>query len=445
MAPANDKPIDRNEGDVNLTPERTRWHAEDLDDSTRALLEEDSAYFVHQALSTPCLNVLASCDGATITDVSGRSFLDFHGNCVHQVGFKNPRVVEAIKQQLDTLPFSPRRYTNIPAIRLAERLTKAAPGRLNKVLFSPSGAVANGMALKLARINTGRFKTLSWWGSFHGATLETISVGGEAMFRRGIGPLIPGAIHVPPPPDVEEEGQGSLGWQQSADYIEYIFEHEGDIAAFIAEPFRCTVVKRPDPKYWQRVRELCDHHGALLIFDEIPTSLGRTGKFFAHEHFGVEPDMVTIGKGLGGGIMPMAAVLVRDGLDTAAAHSVGHFTHEKSPLGCAAGLATLDALEEDKLIENAARLGERVEDIFGALKRNHEAVRGVRNLGLIIGIELDTPERADRVLYESLRRGLNYKVSGGTVLTLTPPLTVTEAELQQAADIIAESVRASER
>ena len=186
------------EGDVNLSPLRRAWEDEHLHESTRRLIDSDSEHFLHQSLSTPCLNALAACEGIWLTDVEGRRVMDFHGNNVHQIGYRHPRVIEAIKQQLDTLPFSPRRYTNAAAVALAAKLARLAPDPLSKVLFAPGGALAIGMALKLARVATGRHKTLSLWDSFHGASLDAISISGEALFRRDAGPLLPGAEHAPP-------------------------------------------------------------------------------------------------------------------------------------------------------------------------------------------------------------------------------------------------------
>ena len=182
-------PLDsfKSEGDLNITPARAAWAQAEIDPETRHWLEEDAKYFLHQSLSTPCLNVLKGCEGATIEDWQGRKLLDFHGNNVHQVGFGNPRVIEAITRQMQELSFCTRRYTNVPAIQLAKRLTELAPGNLNKVLFAPGGTTAIGMALKLARAATGRFKTISMWDSFHGASLDAISIGGEAIFRNTSG------------------------------------------------------------------------------------------------------------------------------------------------------------------------------------------------------------------------------------------------------------------
>ena len=148
------------EGDINLSPRRLEWSREYIDENSQKLLLEDSKYFLHQSLSTPCLNVLGASDGIYLEDLQGRKIMDFHGNSVHQVGHGNKRVIEAIKEQLDILPFCPRRYTNKVAIELAERLTSLAPGNLNKILFAPGGTNAIGMALKLARYATGRHKTI---------------------------------------------------------------------------------------------------------------------------------------------------------------------------------------------------------------------------------------------------------------------------------------------
>src|SRR3954463_9121019 len=159
----------KSEGDINLTSERKSWSEQNIDAETRKWLDLDAKYFLHQALSTPCLDVLKSCDGAEITNLRGKAALDFHGNNVHQVGFGNPEVIEAICAQMRELSFCTRRYTNIPAIELAKELTELAPVDLRKVLFAPGGTGAMGMAINLAPVATGRHKTISMWESFHRA------------------------------------------------------------------------------------------------------------------------------------------------------------------------------------------------------------------------------------------------------------------------------------
>ena len=436
----------RSEGDINISHHRQAWQEEHIDEETRALLLEDSRYFLKQALSTPCLNVMRTCEGIYIEDTLGRRYMDFHGNNVHQVGFANPDVIDAVKVQLDTLSFCTRRYTNQVAIELAKKLTRIAPGGLNKVLFCPGGAEAIGIAIKLARLATGRHKTISMWDSFHGATLDTISIGGEAMFRQNQGPLLPGTEHAPPPDEYRcVFGCGNRGGCDltCARYVEYILEKEGDVAAVIAEPIRSTPYI-PKPEYWQIIRQACDRHGALLIFDEIPHCLGRTGRMFTFENFAVVPDIVVIGKGLGGGVMPLAAVIAASELDIAEDRALGHYTHEKNPVACAAALATITYIEKQNLVEHARDLGHYALRRLTQMKERFPLIGDVRGLGLFMGIELvkdrNTRERAldeaEEVMYRSLSKGLSFKLTMGNILTLTPALTITKAEMDCALDII---------
>jgi len=438
-----DNPFDFSEGDTNLSPNKVDWLRDHVGAEARELLDEDARWFVHQSLSTPCLDVIARAEGIYLINTDGRRIMDFHGNSAHQVGYGHPRVVEAIRQQIETLPFCPRRYTNQPAIALAARLAGLAPGALNKVLFAPGGTNAIGMALKLARHVTGRYKTLSMWDSFHGASLDAISVGGEAQFRRGVGPLLPGTEHVPPPSLAHRFFGGDADAPlRLADYIDYVLAVQGDVGAVIAEPMRWTTVEPPPPGFWERVRKSCDRHGALLIFDEIPSCMGRSGTMFVTEQTGVVPDMLVLGKGLGGGVFPLAALIARSDLDVVPDRAIGHYTHEKSPVGCAAALATLAVIAEEGLVAKAAELGalaladlrQRVAGISG--------VRSVRGLGLYFGIELADAAHADAAMYRCMERGLSFKIGGGNVITLCPPLTITESELAQAFDIVTGVLRA---
>ncbi len=440
------------EGDINLSPLRREWEAKHVGPATRALLDRDSAAFLHQSLSTPCFDALVEAEGIWLTDVEGRRFMDFHGNNVHQIGYRHPKVVAAVKRQLDTLPFSPRRFTNLAAVELAERLAALAPDRLGKVLFAPGGTLAVGMALKLARLATGRHKTISLWDSFHGASLDALAVGGEAMFRKGMGPLLPGAEHAPPcDPHACPFRCGGTCTAQCADYIAYLLDKEEDVGAVVIETVRCTDVQIPPPDYYRRIREACDRAGALLILDEIPIGLGRTGAMFAFEHYGVVPDMVVLGKGLGGGVFPMAALIARRDLDVAGDRALGHYTHEKSSVGCAAALATLDVLAEERLPERARTLGARALTRMRELKARYPLVAEVRGIGLLLGIELrhadGRPARleAEQTMYECLARGLAFKVGQGNVLTLSPPLVIGQADLDRAFDILDEALGALAR
>ena len=430
------------EGDVNRSPLRAAWRGK-LNEEAKRLLDEDERYFLHQSLSTPCLDVIERSDGAVLTDVEGREILDFHGNSLHQLGYGHPRVVAAIKAELDRLPFCPRRYTNRTAIDLARKLVELTPPPLEKVLFAPSGAAAIGMALKLARYATGRHKILSMWDSFHGANLDTISVGGEAIFRQGLGPMMPGSEHLPPLHLAERFfGRDGKAFERFADYIDYVLEVQGDVAAVLAEPIRWTTVEKPPVEFWQRVRESCTRHGALLIFDEIPSCLARTGTMFAFEQLGAVPDILAIGKGFGGGIMPMAAIIAAGRLDCVPEAALGHYTHEKSPVGCAAALATLETIVEDKLVERARELGRRGLDRLSAMKERHGVIRAVRGMGAYFGVEIagETPAeanaRADRVMYACLESGLSFKLGGGNVVTLCPPLTIPDTQFERALDIL---------
>jgi 4-aminobutyrate aminotransferase len=435
------------EGDTNQSPRRAAWQVANLDAETAELLEEDARYFLHQSLSTPCLNALRAADGIWIEDLQGRRYMDFHGNSVQQVGFRNPRVVAAIIDQLQMLPFGTRRYTNRPAVALARKLAELAPGDLNRVLFTPGGAEANSVALQLARVATGRFKTISMWDAFHGGTLDTISVGGEAEFRAGIGPLMPGTEHVPPPEPyrcpfrcLDRVGACDLA---CANYVEYVLEKEGDVAAVIAESVR-NAPYIPSPEYWKAVRAACDRHGALLILDEIPHALGRTGSFFTCENFDVVPDILVIGKGLGGGVFPLAAVIARDTLNVAGDRALGHFTHEKNPVACAAGLAAIAEIEERGLVAHARDLGAYALQRLGEMKERHPLVGDVRGLGLLLGVELvrdrvsrePAIDEAEAVMYAALTRGLNFKTTMGNVINLSPPLTISREEMDQALAIL---------
>ena len=229
--------------------------------------------------------------------------------------------------------------------------------------------------------------------------------------------------------------------------MDYVLEKEGDIAAVIAETVR-SIPFIPPPDYWKIIRAACDRHGALLILDEIPHGLGRTGKMFTCEHYGIVPDMLVIGKGLGGGVFPLAALLAREDLDVMADRALGHYTHEKNPVASAAGLATLECLEQEGLLENARILGEHALRRIGLMQARHPVVAGGRGLGLLLGIELvkDRQTRepacdiAERVMYRALEKGLSFKVTMGNILTLTPPLIITRAEMDRALDILEQCI-----
>ncbi|MGR2943951.1 aspartate aminotransferase family protein [Vibrio vulnificus] len=439
----------RSEGDVNTTPARQAWNASMDDERTQALLKRDSEVFLHQAMSTPCLDTLEAAEGIYIQDATGKKYMDFHGNNVHQLGYGHPHVIKRVQEQIAKLPFSPRRFTNETAIECAEKLTQICGGELNRVLFAPGGTSAVGMALKLARHITGNYKVVSLWDSFHGASLDAISVGGEACFRQGMGPLMAGVERIPPAVSYRGAFPVADGSDvHYADYLEYVIEKEGGVGAFIAEAVRNTDVQVPSKAYWKRIREICDKHNVMLIIDDIPNGMGRSGEWFTYQAYDIEPDMLCIGKGLGGGLVPIAAMVTKDKYNTAEQISMGHYTHEKSPIGCAAALATMEAIEQDGLLDKAKADSQFIREKLLEMKAKYPVIGDVRGIGMLWGIELVTDheskarayDEAEAVLYQCLNNGVSFKVSQGNVIQLSPPLIITREQLTEALAIFEEAI-----
>ncbi len=445
------------EGESNTSAARAEWRANGDDPATEDLIKRDAAVFLHQSLSSPVVSTIAKAEGIWIEDTAGRRFMDFHGNSVHHIGYGHPKLIAAIKAQIDDLSFAPRRFTCEPAVELAEALTSRATanlgGDLGKVLFTTGGSDAVEVALKLARAATGRFKTVSFWDAFHGAGFGAASVGGEHTFRSHIaGPLVPGAEHVAPFACYRcpygHAGPDVCGLA-CANMVDYVLGREGDVAAVIAEPMR-AVPYVPPPGFWRAVREACDRHDVLLIFDEIPTGLGKTGRFFASERDGVTPDMVVMGKSLGGGILPVAAAIVRSDLDVAGDFAIGHYTHEKNPVTARAALTTIQIVEEEGLAARAEELGRHAIGRLHDLMERSPFVGDVRGRGLMFGVEIVADkegrepghELAERIYYRCLEAGLSFKISQGSVLTLSPPLVISQADLDRALSIVEEAVLA---
>ncbi|HCG8161219.1 TPA: aspartate aminotransferase family protein [Vibrio parahaemolyticus] len=439
----------RSEGDVNTTPARQAWNASMDDERTQALLKRDSEVFLHQAMSTPCLDTLEAAEGIYIQDATGKKYMDFHGNNVHQLGYGHPHVIKRVQEQIAKLPFSPRRFTNETAIECAEKLTQICGGELNRVLFAPSGTSAVGMALKLARHITGNCKVVSLWDSFHGASLDAISVGGEACFRQSMGPLMAGVERIPPAVSYRGAFPVTDGSDvHYADYLEYVIEKEGGVGAFIAEAVRNTDVQVPSKAYWKRIREICDKHNVMLIIDDIPNGMGRSGEWFTYQAYDIEPDMLCIGKGLGGGLVPIAAMVTKDKYNTAEQISMGHYTHEKSPIGCAAALATMEAIEQEGLLDKAKADSQFMREKLLEMKAKYPVIGDVRGIGMLWGIELVTDheskarayDEAEAVLYQCLNNGVSFKVSQGNVIQLSPPLIITREQLTEALAIFEEAI-----
>ncbi len=443
--------------DFNVSPNRKKYWERNLSEQARKWFDKDVKYFLHQNTSTPVLNVISKAHGIYIEDTEGRKYMDMHGNGAHDVGFNNPEVIEAVKKQLDEqMTFCTRRFTNIPAIRLAEKLAEIAPGDLNKVLFCPGGSDAVEMGFKLAKLITHNFKIISFWGCFHGNGFGAASVGGESLFRGGMGPLVPGAIHVERP----NYYRNPWGFTKEEDVdaeclrqLELVFQKEPDIAAVVSEPITSVV---PTRRYWQGVKKLCEQHGAFLMFDEIQKGLGRTGKMFACERY-LTPDVLSLGKSFGGGIAPFAGIATKEKYDKCGNRDIGHYTHEKNALCSAAALAVIEYIEKNKLCEHAARLGEYTMQTLNEMKERHRLIGNVTGLGLQIGIELvkdrETKEKAfdeaEMVMFKCLERGLSFKTEGegvgGNTITLRPALIITKEEMDKALDILDESIGEVER
>jgi 4-aminobutyrate aminotransferase len=433
------------EGDINFSQQRQHWLTR-LDHHSLTVLKADEAAFMKQSLSTPCMNVIVDAQGCYLTDKSGKKYLDFHGNSVHQIGYKNPYVMAAIKQQLAELPFIPRRYTSDIVITAAQALINKTNSQDFKILFTPSGSAAVGLALKIARKATNRYKVISMWEAFHGAGLDAIAVGGEYGFSKDMGPLMSGCIKAIP-----YNGYRNLlhsTCQQRVadfclDYIEYIIKNEGDIGAILLEPIRATATHIPPQMYFERLRDICDRNGILLIFDEIPTALGRSGEFYVHQKFGIEPDILVLGKGLGGGIIPQAAVLTKTKYDCASDISLGHYTHEKPAIGCAVIDATIRYIDDYQLLDHCRTQSAFARQRSELLYDHYECIGEFRIAGLLITFELvkdrcskvKADELAEKILYYCLDQGLSFKLSGGNCITWHPPLIVTKEQLAFAFDL----------
>lgn len=385
-----------------------------------SLVDRDAAAFFHQRGSSPCLAALRAVGGAWIEDDHGHRMLDFHGNTVHHIGHAHPRLVAALREQLLDLPFCPRRHTNAPAVELAEALLARWPGPHARVLFATGGSDAMEIALKLARVATGRHETVSLEGSYHGDGLGALGLSSARLDAR-LGPLLPGRHHVTP---YWLDADRMLGDMRAA-----FARSARGIAAVVAEPMRSNCHVAP-PGLWAEVRRLCDAEGAKLIFDEIPSGLGKTGRFFAFEHEGAVPDAVVLGKALGGGIVPIAAVIAEASMNVAPELNLGHYTHEKNPLTCRAALETLRIIEAEGLVARAAAMGAVLADAA-------EAATGQRPRGRGLLRALPLPPawrgRAEDAVARLRPLGLSCTSKGADAIGLSPPLTVTEEEIALAA------------
>lgn len=410
--------------------------------ATRELIEADKQVV---SPSLPRAHPLAaqSAQGCVVTDVDGNRFLDFAaGIATCCTGHCHPRVVQAVQDQAARLIHISPDFYYPPYIDAAEKLAEIAPGSQEwRVFLTNSGAEAVEGALKLARYATGRHRFIAFLGAFHGRTFGALSLtASKPQYRSGFGPLLSGVTHVPygnclhchynlTYPDCGLE---------CVDYIEReIFARIApakDVAAVIVEPVQGEggyVV--PPPDWLPALRALCDRYGILLIADEVQSGMGRTGKMFAVEHFGVVPDIVTVAKGIASG-MPVGAFVAQAELMTweKGAHGT---TFGGNPVACAAALETIALLEEE-LMENAATLGAYLLERLTDLQLEHLALIDVRGLGLMIGLEFQSKEQVHAVADGCFRRGLIVLECGDKAIRLSPPLVVGREEADAALGIL---------
>ena len=378
-------------------------------------------------------------EGCVIEDIDGNRFLDFSaGIAVNSTGHAHPAVVEAIRRQAgELIHYSASDFFLPIYAELCDRLAGMAPisGRVRAYLGN-SGAEVVEASIKLAKYATHRPYLVAFLGGFHGRTYGAVSLtGSKAKYHAGFQPLLPGVYHAPFG-RVED-----LRW-----FDEVLFERlvpANEVAAIIVEPIQGEggyIV--PEPGFLTGLRRICDAHGILLIADEIQSGAGRSGKMWAVEHEGIEPDILLTAKGIGSG-MPIAGMVARAELLEAWGPGSHGSTYGGNPVACAAALATIDLLE-DGLVENAAVQGERAIAALAALRDRYPGIiTDVRGKGLMIGIEFDTPERAERVEWGCFERGLLVLQAGKSCVRLSPPLIVTSGEIDTAMRIVEEALAAA--
>ncbi|MEA2553923.1 MAG: putrescine aminotransferase [Fimbriimonadaceae bacterium] len=366
-------------------------------------------------------------EGCYIYDHEGRKLLDCLGGYgTFAVGHRNPKVVEAVKKQLDSIALSGKAFFTKPAADLAERLAGIAPSGLEFCFFCNSGAEAVEAALKFAKGSTGRTKLVSTEGSFHGKTLGALSVTGREKYRKRFEPLIPGVVFVP--------------YGDSDAAVKAI---DSQTAAFIVEPIQGEggIIVPPDG-YLMEIRRACDKHGTLFIADEVQTGLGRTGRMFAVEWEGVNPDLMTLAKSLGGGVMPLGCCMGTDAIWTEVygQNPLAHTsTFGANALACAAGIAALDVIEQEDLVSRSKVMGDVMLAGMQDLQSRHsDLISEVRGRGLMVGVEFAMDEVGELTVAQMLKRGLcvAYALNNPRVLRFEPPLIITEEQVHFAVDTL---------
>ena len=416
----------------------------------RSFLQRCTRYVAPSATQSYPL-VVDRAAGSYVWDVDGNRYLDFTaGIAVGVTGHGHKYVIEAMKHQLDRLVhFSFADFYYPSYIRLAERLAKLAPGRDAKQVFlCNSGAEAIEGAIKLARHATRRPYILAFLNAFHGRTLGAVSLtASKAVQRQGFAPLLPGVFHAPYPDRYRSRTSDPAG--EVLEHIEQVLFRTvlpaDETAAIFVEPIQGEGgVIVPPEGFLRGLRRLCDRHGILLVVDEVQTGMGRTGKLFAIEHEGIIPDIICMAKALGGGL-PLGAVIARKRIMTweRGSHTS---TFGGNPVACEAALATLEVIEKEGLLKEAAEQGAYIQDRLRRLQRRCRIIGDVRGRGLMIGFELvrnlRTKERAeqdrDRIVQKAFGRGLLLLPCGRNAIRISPPLTISRGEVDQGLAILEE-------
>lgn len=391
-------------------------------------------------------------ENAEIWDRDGRRYIDFAaGIAVVNTGHRHPKVVQAVKDQLDRFTHTCHQvvpYENYVA--LAERLNDLVPGDFEKkTIFATTGAEAVENAVKIARCHTGRNGIVAFAGGFHGRTFMGMALTGKVQpYKAGFGSMMPDVWHLPFPNDLHGVTQ-----DEALAALDRLFKADVDparVAAIIIEPVQGEGGFYPAPAgFMARLREVCDGHGMLLIADEVQTGFARTGRMFAMDLHGVAADLTTMAKGLGGGL-PISAVTGRaEVMDAPAPGGLGG-TYAGNPLGVAAALAVLDVIESEGLVDRAERLGQRLKQRLSSLMDDVPEIADIRGPGLMNAVEFaeggkPSPEFTNKVREEALSRGLILLTCGvyGNVIRFLPPLTVPDAVFDEALGIIEDAIRAA--
>ena len=360
--------------------------------------------------------------GSKVYDLEGREYLDFvAGIAVNQLGYSHPDLVAAIQKQAQSLLHASNLYLTEPQVKLAQALVEQSFA--DKVFFCNSGAEANEAAIKLVRLyahqkhGPERSEIVTMLNSFHGRTMATISATGQTKVQKGFEPLLPGFKQVP---------LNDLGAVERA--------LDDKTAAVLLEPIQGEGgVHVADRTYLAGVRDLCRQRDILLVFDEVQTGMGRTGTLFAYEQLGVQPDIMTLAKGLGGGL-PIGACLATDAVAAAFTPGTHASTFGGNPLACAASLAVLRALLDGRVLEHSRRMGEHLSKGLFDLKERLPVVKEVRGLGLLQGVELSVEGKP--VVMDCLARGLLINCTMDRVLRFVPPLIITQLEIDRLLDVL---------